>query len=363
MEGYFGFQTMTSTPRTFPEMDLVDVQNNKINVPLLASTHRLILITLKCASCATCPQLLKILNVYGLEPDINHYTDPYTLAELNMDSDRKQFFRLLLKYDAYFIIVCPGTDEEVAEIQRSTPFMDYPFIAGEGAMQLAKALKVQMSDTLLMPAILEVRKETLSVEAIHIGREPGRYFHQHLLGRLMEERYKLESSAIICVKDTYKVMNQIKRKRMKCQQGNMVALSLALPTASVSAKEPEVIKDRKQIQDLPLEILETIFSYYSHDIPSLIKSARTCRLFYITACNVSILCLKNQMIYLKQALPQTHDGEVICHEAEVRDQSLDRWSNRQPISFRELENRLENAKQKLLLLAHWTTSTRLSNGY
>lgn len=242
--------------------------------------------------------------------------------------------------------------------------MDYPFIAGEGALQLAKALKVQMSDTLLMPAILEVRKNTLSVEAIHIGREPGRYFHQHLLGRLIEERFKLESSAIICVKDTYKVMNQIKRKRTKCQHGNMVTLSLTIPTPTVSIEKNNVIKKHKQIQDLPLEILENIFSYCSHDIPSLIKSARTCRLFYITACNVSILCLKNQMIYLKQALPRTYDGEVICHEAEVRDQSLDRWSDtRQPISFRELENRLENAKQKLSLLAHWTTSTRLSNCY
>lgn len=26
MGDYFGFQTMTSTPRTFPEMELVDVQ-------------------------------------------------------------------------------------------------------------------------------------------------------------------------------------------------------------------------------------------------------------------------------------------------------------------------------------------------
>lgn len=56
----------------------------------LASSHHLILITLKSASCPICPQLLKILNVYGLDPDTNNFTDPFTLQKLEMDSVRKR---------------------------------------------------------------------------------------------------------------------------------------------------------------------------------------------------------------------------------------------------------------------------------
>lgn len=279
-----------------------------------------------------------------------------------------------MKFDAYFIILCPGTNREVGQIQQETPFLGYPFIAGEQANILAKALKVQISETLIMPAILEVRKD-LSVAPIHIGREPGRYFHQHLLGRLIEERFKLEKGGIVCIKDTCKVMNQLKRKLIKCQQGKMAAsLSLAITpsaaaaSAAAAAEEGLIvnkqIKKQTTLQDLPLEVLENIFS--SQDVASLAKSARTCRLFYMIACNVLILCLNNQLTFLKQALPQTN-GEVISLEAEVQDQSLDRWSdNRHPVPFRELENRVETAKQLLADIAQWTrhwSPTRLKTCY
>lgn len=276
-----------------------------------------------------------------------------------------------MKFDAYFIILCPGTNSEVSQIQRETPFLDYPFIAGEQANVLAKALKVQISKDMFMPAILEVRKGTLSVDSIYIGREPGRYFHHHLLTRLIDERCKLESSGIICIKDTYEVMNQLKRKLIKCQQGKMAAsFSLEIITSPtkglITTYKNKQIKKQKTLQDLPLELLENIFSFYSHDISSLVKTSRTCRIFYITACNVMILCLRNQMTFLKPALPQ-ENGKVICHETEVRDQSLDRWSNNeQPIPFRELQKRVQETKENLLNIAQWTrhwSPRRLKTSY
>lgn len=51
----------------------------------LVSRYNVILITLKSVQCPVCPQLLKILNLYGLDPNMDSYTDPFTSEHLEVD--------------------------------------------------------------------------------------------------------------------------------------------------------------------------------------------------------------------------------------------------------------------------------------
>lgn len=302
-----------------------------------------------------------------------------------------------MKYDAYFIILCPGTNAQVEEIQRNTPFFDYPFIAGEQASILAKALKVQFSEEEFMPAILEVSPGTLAVNPIYIGRGPGNYFHQYLLKKLIDDRCKLETKGIICIRDINEMINQLKRKLKKCQNRELALATLSWSTRPLSSPKltkpaddandnntsttnttntPSTITTKESVSalskmdtgissdkqtkkqllvDLPLEILEIIFSSYCDDINSLVKASGTCRLFYIAICNVLILRLRNEMSYIKPALPQ-ENGIVIWDEADVFDPSLDRWSenNGEGIPFSELQRRVSSATQLISNISQWT---------
>lgn len=74
-----------------------------MDVNQLASNFHLILITLKNTTCPACPQLLKILNMYGLDPDCNDYIDPFTHQEFTIDSDRKRVILQLKELTPYNI--------------------------------------------------------------------------------------------------------------------------------------------------------------------------------------------------------------------------------------------------------------------
>jgi uncharacterized protein YlaN (UPF0358 family) len=50
----------------------------------------LILITLKNTTCPICPQLLKILNMYGLEANVNTFSDPFSQQVWEIDDIRKK---------------------------------------------------------------------------------------------------------------------------------------------------------------------------------------------------------------------------------------------------------------------------------
>ncbi|CAG8548788.1 9737_t:CDS:2 [Racocetra fulgida] len=61
----------------FPEV-VVDLNGRSINIIELAKLHVLILITLKAAWCPVCPQLLLILNLYGLQDSPpESFRDPF----------------------------------------------------------------------------------------------------------------------------------------------------------------------------------------------------------------------------------------------------------------------------------------------
>ncbi|KAK4517042.1 uncharacterized protein ATC70_000370 [Mucor velutinosus] len=393
------FQTMTITPRAFPQMDLLDVRGNRVDVKQLATDYHLILITLKNATCPACPQLLKVLNMYGLDPDCHEFIDPFTHQEFTIDPVRKRFFRLLLKYDAYFLVLCPGTNAQVGQIQAKTPFLDYPFISTEGgAVELVRALKVHLSDAEFMPAMLRVANN-LAVDSVYIGRGPGQYFHQYLLKRLIETRCKLEMSGIICLRDAHEIMNQLKRRSIKCQQGKLASnwINMKRPLTAQCLSRPPTkrspppllnksdkaivisdlndipVKDITHLQDsatsrlvddVPSEILELVLDCLADDTPSLVRASRTCRKFYVAICNVLIASIRRQMAYLEPALPH-QESQVVWDEADVADESLDRWSGgyQEGFPYRELFKRVSDARNVLIRTSEWTRhwSPRSSN--
>jgi hypothetical protein len=255
--------------------------------------------------------------------------------------------------DAYFIILCPGTNRQVRKVQEQIPFMDYPFISTDGgANGLVQALKVRISDQEFMPAILEVSEGTLSVDSIYIGRGPGQYFHHTLLKRLVEERCKQEFKGILYLKDARELINQLKRRSLKCQQGNLVTTSLSYSNEPPPPPPPSqrITQIEKRFDDLPPELLETILSYI--DIPLLVKASRTSRTFYIAVCHVLMMRLRAQMAWLSLALPQV--DSTVCTERDLADESLDRPQ----VAYRDLCKRVNDTNHLIIettqFTRHWS---------
>jgi hypothetical protein len=236
--------------------------------------------------------------------------------------------------------------------------MDYPFISTDGgANRLVKVLKVRVSDQEFMPAILEVSNGTLSVDSVYIGRGPGQYFEDVLFKRLIDERCKQEYKGIIYSIDTRELINQLKRRAIKCQEGNLASAWLSwhsnLPQP-VAVPEEETSQIQKRFDDLPPELVEIILSYCL-DISSLVKASRTCRAFYIAVCNVLIMRLRNQMACLKPALPDLNYQVIYC-EKDLADESLDRWSggHSEGIAYRDLCKRVSDTQNLLVQTSQFT---------
>ncbi|CAO3591266.1 unnamed protein product [Absidia cylindrospora] len=407
-----GFQTMTSTIRQFPSCELKDIKGQKIDVKQLAQEYRLILITFKTALCLVCPQLLHMLNMYGLESDCTTYEDPFTLEEWEIDEPTKKFFRLLLQKDAYFIVLCPGPDDQVAQIQNKTNF-NYPFVAGEQAISLGKALKMNMSDDELWPATMEVTKDTLDVTPIYIGRSAGHYYHQYLLKLLVRERGRCEMKGVIAMREAYDTVDRLKRKIIKCEKKSMATWILTLsstktkknapslatsptspsptisstssltsativvsqapsntnatsptpispsslsPSSSVDTAATTATMDSstKSTNHLPPELLELALSFLD-DTSALVSITRVSRLYFITVCNILVKRLRSKMEKLLLALPQGDNGECLVDETDVFSKFVNRWGESdQGVGYRDLERRVIDLVQLVDDIGKWT---------
>ncbi|CAG8452488.1 8535_t:CDS:2 [Dentiscutata erythropus] len=179
-----------NTTAVFPEV-VVDLDGHSINIKELAKQHVLILITLKAGWCPVCPQLLRILNIYGLQDNPPEtFQDPFNgsiIAQVPPED---------LPTDAYFIIVCPGPADEVRRIQELCNFSkySYPFIVDEN-LSLASQIELRMSRTEIMPFIGHIYPETRMVFPINWGRGPGIYGHDKLLKYLYDYRFQVENNA------------------------------------------------------------------------------------------------------------------------------------------------------------------------
>lgn len=255
--------------------------------------------------------------------------------------------RLLLKKDAYFVILCPGSCAEVRQLQTSIPFTDYPFIAGDQVMTLGAELKLIMSDTELWPAILTVQKETLATEILTIGRRPGSYYQQPLLKRFIIERCRMEMRGINISEETQLLIDQLKRRIAKCNNKTLVLSSLSLSPPATTNTHTDLF------HQLPVEVLEKILSCLP-DTKSLIRVSGVSRRLYITSCHVMILRLRQSMQKLRGALPQS-DESVLVEVDEAVNDCLDRWKeDPEGIGIRELERRVEHLERQVTSASKWT---------
>ncbi|RCH77610.1 hypothetical protein CU098_003824, partial [Rhizopus stolonifer] len=281
------------------------------------------------------------------------WIDTFTNQEYQIDPVRK-------KYDTYFIILCPGTNAEVQQVQRKTPFLDYPFVSTDGgANALVKALKVQLSEEEFMPAMLRVSPHTLSVNSVYIGRGPGQYFENYLLKHLVELRYKQEIAGITAVKQANEAINLLKRRETKCQEGKLVSTFLSLSPNAIQKTVPHHPNDipinTSGLNNLPRELLEAIFYSFENDIPSLVNISGTCRLFYSAICNVIIQRLRAQIASLIPALPKL-GGNVVWEEMEIANIGLDRWPSSHPegVPFNKIARLTCNLEDSLAQINQWT---------
>ncbi|RUP51809.1 hypothetical protein BC936DRAFT_145619 [Jimgerdemannia flammicorona] len=374
------FQTFTSTPRTFPKSVLRDINGNQVDVASLAEQYQLIVITLKASWCPVCPELLKILNVSGLRDDQDVYVDRFTHETTRMNPDTKKFNRLLLRHDAYFLIICPGPESELARIQRSVPFLSYPFIC-DTDLSLASDIRLRMSSDSdeIWPAILHIRPGgDLSVRAIWIGRVPGSYGQDALIEDLSTERFFVESRGVNAVRDAKQALHRLKRRAKKWERrpgGDVITHDMGLPhdtipfsppstststsaIASTSSTPPSPTAilttptTQTTIHSLPTELLFQILSCLPTALDT-IRVAGTSRAWYLLACSVLSSQLRELVARVSPLLPK-RDGNPVTVAQEVANTSLERpEEGGRPCGIRKLEARVLKLDETVGIVAKW----------
>ncbi|CAI2181716.1 17581_t:CDS:2 [Funneliformis geosporum] len=184
------------TTVNFPKT-LVDLDGSNVNVYELSRRYVLIFITLKATWCPVCPQLLYILNLHGLHDDPpSSFRDAFDRTIITVPQEEITFYRLLLRQDAFFIIICPGPVREVLQIRSSCNFSHFPyhFIVDED-LSLATSIGLRMSREEIWPCIAHIKPTTLAVHPIFFGRGPGFYGYKDLLNYLHDYRATVEYNA------------------------------------------------------------------------------------------------------------------------------------------------------------------------
>lgn len=271
----------------------------------------------------------------------------------------------MLKKDAYYIVVCPGPKQDVADIQRKIPF-PYPFIAGDQAMALGDALKLRMSDTELWPAVLEIFKDSLMTERVSVGRAPGSYYQHDLLKTLMFERCRLEMRGVEAIAEARNLIDLLRRRINNFCQGRLgndarsrsLKLALSEPASPIPLQEdqPPPSRENRPLspwQTLPPEVIELVVSC-APTTQGLVRMARISRAFYIAAIQVLMERLRAGTATLRGALPQK-DGQVISDEDEAVSYHLDRWhEDPEGVGYRHLARRVETLKRLVNEVSRWS---------
>lgn len=124
---------------------VTDIDGQIVDVEALATDHNLVVVTLKAAWCQVCQQQLVRIRqrLPGLEA-----------------------------CGVTFLVLAPGTPEELRAIRKRTGF-EFPFIADEG-LALARSLGLAMNDSEILPCMLQILPDR-SIGWRQLGRN-GAYF-------------------------------------------------------------------------------------------------------------------------------------------------------------------------------------------
>ncbi|KAJ3159103.1 hypothetical protein HDU86_002002 [Geranomyces michiganensis] len=192
---------------------LSSVHGKEVNLAQLVLECVVIVVTLKAPWCPVCPTLLKVLSFLGLEQPTGtrHWTDPFTSSTRHVSAQNQRFNHLLLTRDAHFLILCPGSNEALADIACDIGWDNVPnasFVA-DVDWSLIDGLGLRMAAMGAWPAALRLRAD-LSVETIKIGRGPGFYGDHELMAALAMIRNEEELRALSALKQS-----RIMRKKLQ----------------------------------------------------------------------------------------------------------------------------------------------------
>ncbi|KAI8580525.1 hypothetical protein K450DRAFT_237447 [Umbelopsis ramanniana AG] len=332
-------QTFTSTPRTFAYDQLIDIKGRQIDIRSLATQYYLVVISLKSVQCPVCPVLLQLINMCSGKDGKDELIDPFTSEIMRINPEDKEIYRILLQKDAYYIVICPGPSDALSEIARQSEFEQYPFIADDEDLSIAKTLKLNMSNSEMWPSIIHVIPESLSMLPLSIGRGPGNYGIMALLKGIMNERAKWERKAFQAMKDASTQVDRTRRKMKKWQDVMVIR---------------QISNDNK----LPSEILYAIIAFLP-DIRDVIKMREVSLLFNITACEVVISKLRHHTRILMASVPPSEEIELVLQE------SLRQWRKPTPIlrgadfpGLGQLRDEVKSAERSSLLVNQWIKSAR-----
>ncbi|GET02467.1 redoxin domain-containing protein [Rhizophagus clarus] len=236
----------------FPKT-VVDIDGRSVDVDVLAKRYVLIFITLKATWCPVCPQLLLILNFHGLKDDCQtSFCDPFDRSITKIPQEEIPFNRLLLRQDAFFIIICPGPVEKVRQIQNDCNFSNFPyhFVVDED-LSLATSINLRMSRNEIWPCIAHIIPETLAVRPVFFGRGPGFYGYRDLLTYLREYRIQVEDNAGKLILKAKKVETRLRK--------SILTENSVENVQQMQTDQPQQETHREQI--FPIELLSSIFEY------------------------------------------------------------------------------------------------------
>ena len=130
--------------RRFPP-SLTDIDGQVLDIERLAREHNLVVVTLKAPWCPVCHR--QLLRIRSLLPELEACR-------------------------VTFIVLCPGSPEEVAAIQERTAF-GYPFVADEN-LNIARSLGLARAQDQIFPCMLQILPD-LRIGWTQLGRS-GAYF-------------------------------------------------------------------------------------------------------------------------------------------------------------------------------------------
>lgn len=335
-------QTFTSTPRTFAYEYLTDIKGRQIDVRALADQFYLIVVTLKSVYCPVCPVFLELINFCSGMGEPPEFVDPFTSDTIKVKSEHYKFYKTLLRKDAYYIVICPGSNSALHAIQQTSQFEDYPFVPDDEDLSIARSMKLNMSSTEIWPGIIHISQDSLSMFPIYIGRGPGNYGIPALLKSLSDERSKWVYNAYQAIKDSAYQVDRIRRKLRKWQ-----------PLLNTRQTEP-------QETSLPSELWLDIMDWMP-EVRDIMKMREVSMTFNVAACQVIISRLRANAKHLQLCVPPQETLDFDTQVANRVDAQMNSYDNYDKLpGLGELRKQVEIAEQCSSLVNRWVRNARPS---
>ncbi|KAM3579069.1 hypothetical protein VKS41_008604 [Umbelopsis sp. WA50703] len=274
--------------------------------------------------------------------DPPEFVDPFTSDTIRVKAEHYKFYKTLLRKDAYYVVICPGSIGALHAIQQSSQFENYPFVPDDEDLSIARSMKLNMSSTEIWPGIIHISQNSLSMFPIYIGRGPGNYGIPALLKSLSDERSKYIYKAYQAIKDASYQVDRIRRKLRKWQ-----------PLLTSRQTQPT---DTSLPSELWLDIMDWI-----PDVRDVMKMREVSMAFNVVACEVIICRLRANAKHLASCVPPQENIEFDTQVINDFDRQLNPYDDYDRLpGLGELRKQVEIAEQCSSLVNRWVRNARPS---